>query len=171
MFHITTKTNRINRLMLACVLTSAVSLAGCLIPPSKHDLTREQISVLKQQGFAETDDGWTLDQSAKVLFAIDDATLTATSERNVVNLAKMLRAVNITHLKVVGYTDSWGKEVYNDELSIRRAKAVVVALVNGGIQRAGVEPTGMGKRHPIADNKSEEGRAQNRRVAIIVVID
>lgn len=168
---IATKTRRIRRLMLAGVMAGAASLAGCQALSHKHGLTAEQIAVLKQQGFVQTDEGWTLDQSTTMLFALNESTLSETGARNVAKVSKALLAVGLTHLKVVGYTDSFGTDAYNKVLSKRRADTVVQALVDDGIPRAGLDSVGMGKRYPIADNRTEAGRAQNRHVAIIVVVD
>jgi outer membrane protein OmpA-like peptidoglycan-associated protein len=170
MTDITAKTRRTRRLMLACTLAAAAALAGCQ-SMAKHGLTPEQIATLKQRGFVETDDGWTLDQSATVFFSTNDATLAETGARSIDDLAKALKAVGLMHLRVVGYTDSTGTDAYNDSLSKRRADAVAGEFVNDGFPVAGLESVGMGKRHPIADNRTAQGRAQNRHVAIIVVVD
>lgn len=161
----------IRRLILACALAGAAILAGCQTAPARHGLTPGQIAVLKEQGFTDTDDGWTLDQSSTVLFASEEATLSAPGARAIATVGKALQAAGILRLKVVGYTDSLGDDAYNDALSKRRAEAVVAAFVNNGFPRAGLEAIGLGKNHPIADNRTKAGRAQNRHVAIIVVVD
>ena len=71
-----------------------------------------------------------------------------------------------THYKVliVGHTDSIGTKEYNKKLSLRRAQAVVKALVERGIDPKRLTAKGMGEEQPIADNSTEEGRALNRRV-------
>jgi outer membrane protein OmpA-like peptidoglycan-associated protein len=167
----TSKTHWIRRLMLACVMAGAAILAGCQSAPARHGLTPEQIAVLKEQGFVDTDAGWTLDQSTTVLFASNEAALSAAGVRNIATIGKALQAVDVMHLKVVGYTDSLGDDAYNEALSKRRANAVVAAFVDNGFPRAGLEAIGLGKSHPIADNRTKAGRAQNRHVAIIVVVD
>jgi len=154
------------RLACACLMAGAGMLAGC---QTLHGLTRAQIKVLEEQGFSETDEGWTLDQSNAVLFAFDDTKLGAEGLRNITRLSKVLQSAQILHLKVVGYTDSLGDEKYNEALSKRRADAVVAAFVGSGFPRAGLDPIGMGERFPIGDNSKPEGRARNRHVMIIVV--
>jgi outer membrane protein OmpA-like peptidoglycan-associated protein len=166
----TQKIDRVRRLALIGVLAVAASLAaGCA--SQRLGLTPEQIAALKAQGFVEMAQGWTLDQSTTVLFAVNDATLSDAGARKIALIGKSLQAVRIMRLKVVGYTDSIGDDEYNEALSKRRADAVVAALADGGFSRAGLESIGMGKRHPIADNRTEAGRAQNRHVSIIVVVD
>ncbi|MGN6581586.1 MAG: OmpA family protein [Bordetella sp.] len=164
------KADRIRRMVLAGMMAAAAAgVAGCA--SRKPGLTPAQIAVLKEQGFIEMPQGWTLDQSTTVLFSINDATLSDAGAHKIARIGKSLQAVQIMHLKVVGYTDSVGSDEYNEALSKRRADAVVAALAEGGFPRAGLESVGMGKRHPIADNRTEAGRAQNRHVSIIVVVD
>jgi outer membrane protein OmpA-like peptidoglycan-associated protein len=156
--------------LLSAVLLCAIMLAGCQTPPppAPHGLTDAQVAVLKQQGFVDTDDGWTLGLSDKLLFATDEDTLTPESGRVVTRIGQSLLAVGILRLRVLGYTDSAGSDSYNDALSERRAIAVAAVLVSTGMAPGNVRQRGLGKRNPVADNRTEEGRAQNRRVAIVV---
>ncbi len=71
-------------------------------------------------------------------------------------------------LTVIGHTDSRGTEEYNQALSVRRAEAVYRYLVNHGINPNRVEVIGMGESQPVDTNKTEEGRAKNRRVELDV---
>ncbi len=169
MIDTTAKPLWIRKLLIACMVAGTVGMAGC--QSLKHGLTAEQIATLKQQGFVETSQGWTLDQSAMVFFATNDATLSDVGARSIDGVAKALRGVGLVHLKVVGYTDSTGTDAYNDTLSKRRAEAVAGEFVNDGFPSDGLETVGMGKRYPVADNSTAQGRAQNRHVAIIVIAD
>jgi outer membrane protein OmpA-like peptidoglycan-associated protein len=67
-----------------------------------------------------------------------------------------------------GYTDSIGSDAYNMKLSQRRAEAVVSYLESKGIAASRLTAKGFGKSNPVADNKTAEGRAKNRRVEIVV---
>ena len=69
----------------------------------------------------------------------------------------------------MGHTDSIGTEEYNQKLSVRRSEAVKAYLVSKGIEKNRVYTEGKGEKQPIADNKTAEGRAKNRRVEIEVV--
>ena len=69
----------------------------------------------------------------------------------------------------VGHTDSVGGDEYNQKLSIRRSEAVKAYLVSKGIETNRVYTEGKGEKQPVADNKTAEGRAKNRRVEIEVV--
>ncbi len=74
-----------------------------------------------------------------------------------------------TLLEVVGHTDSSGSEDYNQLLSERRAGAVATNLMRQGLDPLRVETAGYGERFPVADNGSESGKRQNRRVELTVV--
>ena len=69
----------------------------------------------------------------------------------------------------IGHTDSIGSDAYNLKLSVRRAEAVKAYLVSKGIEPNRIYTEGKGKAQPIADNRTAEGRAKNRRVEIEVV--
>ncbi|MBI4515639.1 MAG: OmpA family protein [Deltaproteobacteria bacterium] len=79
-----------------------------------------------------------------------------------------LRANRDVRVVVEGHTDGVGSDEYNEALSVRRAEAVYRYLVNGGIPPERLSVVGQGKSRPVADNESEAGRAQNRRVELRV---
>ncbi len=72
-------------------------------------------------------------------------------------------------IEVVGHTDSIGSDAVNNRLSKERADSVAAYLAGQGVQRARIETLGAGKAYPIADNNTDAGRAQNRRVEIRVI--
>ena len=74
-------------------------------------------------------------------------------------------------LTIKGYTDSTGSDKVNQVLSEQRAAAVKNQLVKNGIPGAVVSTVGMGPSNPVAENKTETGRKQNRRVEIEVTVD
>ncbi|MDZ4202755.1 MAG: OmpA family protein [Gallionella sp.] len=74
------------------------------------------------------------------------------------------------HLQVGGHTDSRGSKPYNQKLSEKRAASVKKYLVNNGVDAARISTSGYGMEQPVADNKTAEGRAQNRRVEIRSVV-
>ena len=80
-----------------------------------------------------------------------------------------IRGVNLEVIIAVGHTDSIGTVQYNQRLSVRRAEAVKAYLVSKGIERNRVYTEGKGESQPVADNRTKEGRAKNRRVEIEVV--
>jgi len=92
----------------------------------------------------------------------------AKSQDQLVNLTEILMAYPKAKLKIGGYTDNVGEEAANRKLSTERAQAVRSALVAMGIADDRVEAEGYGSQHPVGDNATEEGRAQNRRIAVRV---
>ena len=72
---------------------------------------------------------------------------------------------------VEGYTDSVGSASYNQGLSERRAEAVRRALIRAGVEPTRIVAQGYGKEYPVADNASDSGRAQNRRVEVTISND
>lgn len=90
------------------------------------------------------------------------------SKEQLTNMNEILKAFPKVALKVGGYTDNTGDEAANMKLSQERANTVVTALVGMGTDKARLEAEGYGSQHPVGDNATEEGRAQNRRIAVRV---
>ena len=80
-----------------------------------------------------------------------------------------VKAISLEVIIAVGHTDSVGSDVYNQKLSVKRAEAVKAYLVSKGIEKNRVYTEGRGEKQPVADNKTKEGQAKNRRVEIEVV--
>ena len=80
-----------------------------------------------------------------------------------------VKAISLEVIIAVGHTDSVGSDVYNQKLSVKRAEAVTAYLVSKGIEKNRVYTEGKGEKQPVADNKTKEGQAKNRRVEIEVV--
>lgn len=105
----------------------------------------------------------------RVNFASNSATLTPESDDQLNNIAAILKAYPNATIKIGGYTDNVGNASTNKRLSSQRAAAVRAALVNKGIAATRVQSQGYGDEHPVADNSTESGRAQNRRISILVL--
>lgn len=104
-----------------------------------------------------------------ILFDFDKATLTHDAQGTVREIADVLknRGVN-RRLAVEGHTDSIGTVMYNKRLSTARAESVARELSGHGIPHSRMQVVGLGEGSPIATNNTDEGRARNRRVEIIV---
>ncbi len=148
-------------LCLLALLPAACQTAG-------GGLNAAQVAALKQQGFVEKTDGWELALSSKVLFDVDDDKLKADTRASIAHTGEALHAVQITRVRVDGFTDNTGTDAHNIALSERRAAAVAAAFGSSGFSGGHIEVHGLGKANPVADNTTEAGRAENRRVAIIV---
>ncbi|MDY0834195.1 MULTISPECIES: OmpA family protein [unclassified Pseudomonas] len=158
------------RFLFITLLVAMLALSGCQTPPPKG-LTPAQIAVLKQQGFELTDEGWAFGLSGKVLFGSDVESLNAPSTEIVQRIGKALLGVGIERVRVDGHTDASGKETYNQQLSLRRAKSVAQVLVGVGMKEENVQLRGLGSSEPVASNTTAAGRTENRRVSIVVIAD
>ncbi|WP_269077068.1 OmpA family protein [Pseudomonas mercuritolerans] len=158
------------RLFSALLLMAALTLSGCQTAPQKG-LTPAQVAVLKQQGFELTDDGWEFGLSGKVLFGSDIESLNAASTEIVERIGKALLGVGIERVRVDGHTDASGKETYNQQLSLRRAKSVANVLGTVGMKAENIQLQGLGSSEPVASNDTAAGRTENRRVSIVVSAD
>ncbi|SIR69371.1 Outer membrane protein OmpA [Pseudomonas sp. B10] len=158
------------RLFSALLLITALTLIGCQTAPQKG-LTPAQVAVLKQQGFELTDDGWEFGLSGKVLFGSDVESLNAASTEIVERIGKALLGVGIERVRVDGHTDASGKETYNQQLSLRRAKSVANVLGTVGMKPENIQLQGLGSSEPVASNDTAAGRTENRRVSIVVSAD
>lgn len=103
-----------------------------------------------------------------VNFDFDKATIRPDAARILDEAVATLKAEPDIEVLIVGHTDSIGSEAYNLRLSQRRAQAVRDYLVKHGISAARLKVKGMGESQPVASNDTAEGRAQNRRVELLV---
>lgn len=103
-----------------------------------------------------------------VLFAYNSSQLTPTAESQLLELMAKLKNTDVTSIKVIGHTDSKGSDAYNQKLSERRASSVAAFLMSQGLAPDKLTSQGMGESQPVADNATEEGRAQNRRVELVI---
>jgi outer membrane protein OmpA-like peptidoglycan-associated protein len=102
-------------------------------------------------------------------FEEGSATIKLDSAANLDELIDYLKQNQKLHIQINGYTDSIGTAESNENLSAQRAQAVSSYLEDRGVEYFRIKALGYGERRPIASNDSEQGRAQNRRVAILVL--
>jgi len=107
--------------------------------------------------------------AADAFFDFDKAVLKTEGKAKLDDLVGKVKGINLEVIIAVGHTDSVGADAYNQKLSVRRAEAVKAYLVSKGIEKNRVYTEGKGEKQPVADNKTKEGRAKNRRVEIEVV--
>lgn len=101
-------------------------------------------------------------------FAFDSAELDAQSKRALDATVAVIKSHSEVQMDIVGYTDSVGSEAYNQGLSVRRAQAAKAYLVSQGVSASQLNAVGRGESDPVASNETEDGRARNRRVELVV---
>lgn len=102
-------------------------------------------------------------------FASGSAVIDASSGLEVDNVSAIMKAYEDVVVKIEGYTDSQGNADSNVTLSQQRAEAVRTRLLASGIAESRITTQGFGAANPVADNETPEGRAQNRRIEVVVV--
>ncbi len=107
--------------------------------------------------------------AADAFFDFDKAVLKPEGKAKLDDLVGKVKGISLEVIIAVGHTDSIGKDAYNQKLSVARSEAVKAYLVSKGIEKNRVYTEGKGEKQPVADNKTSEGRAKNRRVEIEVV--
>jgi len=103
-----------------------------------------------------------------ILFATDSATLKSTLVSDLRAVAQSLQRYPNSTVQVIGHTDNVGAAAYNQDLSQRRAGSVASVLRDYGVPGGRIVSVGRGEDQPVASNLTPEGRAQNRRVEIII---
>lgn len=133
-----------------------------------------QETKLRQQlasagvGVSRDGDNIVLNMPNEVTFGVDQTELSAGAKQVLNSVALVAKEYNKTQLNIIGYTDSTGSDSYNLRLSQVRAGEVGNYLMSQGVASARIKSTGVGKASPIATNATAEGRAQNRRVEIVL---
>lgn len=128
---------------------------------------REQ---LKNTGVAVEREGnqIKLTMPENVTFATNSYTLSAAAQTSLAQAAQTLATYNETTIQVIGHTDSTGSDAINNPLSYNRAQSVANYLASQGVAQSRMTVSGQGSRQPVASNATVEGRAQNRRVELLI---
>lgn len=150
------------------LIAPAMLLAACQGTQPSVDVSSARARRLSAAGFVAGEDGWALNLDSRVLFDFDSDVMGDRSRADTHKLIKVLIEAGIDQLRVEGHTDNIGTADFNQRLSLRRAEAVAREFVLHGVSRANITVLGFGASKPVADNRTEAGRAQNRRVAIIL---
>jgi OOP family OmpA-OmpF porin len=107
--------------------------------------------------------------AADAFFDSDKSVLKPEAKAKLDDLVSKTKGINLEVIIAVGHTDSDGSDAYNQKLSVARSEAVKAYLTSKGVEKNRVYTEGKGEKQPVADNKTKEGKAKNRRVEIEVV--
>ncbi|WP_374662208.1 outer membrane protein OmpA [Inhella sp.] len=107
--------------------------------------------------------------AADAFFDVDKSVLKPEAKTKLDDLVSKMKAINLEVIIAVGHTDSDGSDEYNQRLSVRRSEAVKAYLTSKGVEANRIYTEGKGEKSPVADNKTKEGKAKNRRTEIEVV--
>jgi outer membrane protein OmpA-like peptidoglycan-associated protein len=102
-----------------------------------------------------------------VNFDTNKATIKPESKGIIDQIVELMKSQSNLNISIEGHTDSQGSPAANKTLSLNRAKSVIKAMSVGGINQSRMIAVGWGQEKPVADNRTEEGRAKNRRVEIV----
>src|SRR6056297_821172 len=104
-----------------------------------------------------------------ILFDVDSAAVYPGLRNDLLTVANNLQSYPDSNVQIVGHTDNSGGAAYNQALSERRANAVADVLMEGGVAFQRIQTFGRGEDQPVASNLTEDGKAQNRRVEIVIL--
>lgn len=116
-----------------------------------------------------TDEGIKFTLSSDLLFPTNSSYLTDKAKVELSKLSKLLINDTAKKVRVDGHTDATGTEEYNQWLSEKRAASVKKFLEDAGVSPSRISTQGFGQKNPVADNKTPEGRQQNRRVEVVIL--
>lgn len=143
-------------------------IAGGVIGGRMDKQARELKAVAETK---RTKEGIITKLKSDILFDTGKADLKPAAKTNLQQMAEIMKKYPENVLTINGYTDNTGPSVLNETLSEKRAAAVRTQLVASGLPESAMSAYGRGPASPIGDNKSAQGRKQNRRVEIEVKVD
>jgi outer membrane protein OmpA-like peptidoglycan-associated protein len=155
---------------LGAIIGGAVGgTAGAFIGRSMDKQAAELKQTVPGATVVRQGEGILVKFDSGILFDTDKADLKATAQTNLQNLAVSLKKNPQTNILIVGHTDNTGTDLHNMDLSIKRAESVKSYIAAANVDPARLSTQGKGETEPIADNNTATGRAQNRRVEIVIV--
>lgn len=155
---------------LGAIIGGAVGgTAGALIGHKMDKQAAEIKQTVPGASVIRQGEGILVKFDSGILFDIDKTNLKAAAQTNLHNLAASLQNNPQTNITIIGHTDTTGSSEHNMDLSIRRAQSVRSFLVADKVSSSRLTTIGKGSTEPIASNATTAGRAQNRRVEIVIV--
>ena len=148
-------------------------LGGALGAGIGYNLDKQEAELRQQMGgdvkIVNTGDRLIVTLPNNLLFATGSTALTPTLQGDLRALAQNVQVYANSTLQIVGHTDSDGEAGFNQTLSEGRAQSVANTLINNGVPPQRVQTFGRGESQPVASNLTPDGKAQNRRVEIVIL--
>jgi outer membrane protein OmpA-like peptidoglycan-associated protein len=142
--------------------------AGVLIGNYMDKQAAELREDLKNATVERVGEGIKITFDSGILFDVNSHSLKAETQSNLVDLARVLKKYEDTNILIEGHTDNTGTDSYNKTLSEQRAEEVSAYLKTQGVTGGRITNHGYGEEQPIAENDTEAGRTQNRRVDVAI---
>ncbi|MCH8487431.1 MAG: OmpA family protein [Candidatus Cyclonatronum sp.] len=143
--------------------------AGAIIGSQMDRQARELSEEIEGASIERVGEAIAIKFDSGLLFGFDSAQLSPTARGNLQSLAESLDRFDNTDIVIIGHTDNVGSATYNLGLSERRATSAADYLASLGVERGRLVVEGRGLTEPIADNATDEGRALNRRIEVVIV--
>lgn len=160
--------NRDQGALLGAVIGGAVGAGiGYSLDQQEADLRREIGNDDVQ--ITNTGDRLVVSLPQDLLFATDSFAVRPDLRNDLLSVAGNLQQYPASTIQIIGHTDSDGDAAYNQSLSERRAIAVTNILRDAGVPAARMQAIGRGESQPVASNLNATGKAQNRRVEIVIL--
>ena len=144
-------------------------VAGGLIGDYMDKQAEEMERDVKGATIERVGEGILITFDSGLLFDFDSYALKPETRSNLQELSETLNKYDDTEILVLGHTDNVGTDQYNESLSEKRANAVKNYLISQQVTGSRMSTEGYGETDPVADNETEAGRAQNRRVEVVIV--
>ena len=158
-----------NGTAIGAIIGAAVGgTAGALIGRHMDKQAEELRNDLEGAEVTRVGEGIKITFDSGLLFAVNESTLSNAAQANLDDLANTLLKYDDTEVLIEGHTDADGSDDLNQNLSEARAKSVDRYLIQKGLKPSRMTTVGYGETQPIADNGSEQGKTQNRRVEIAI---
>lgn len=150
------------------------AIGGAVGAAAGYNLDQQEADLRRDIGnddvrITNTGDRLIVTMPQDLLFATDSFAVRSDLQSDLRSVAVNLQQYPASTIQVVGHTDSDGDAAYNQQLSERRANSVGNILINAGVPAARVRTFGQGESNPVASNLNAAGKAQNRRVEIVIL--
>lgn len=142
--------------------------AGAIIGRQMDQQAEELAESIPGATVQRVGEGIVVTFESGLLFPYDSDQMLPAGRENLNNLALSLQRYPETEVLIIGHTDADGSDAYNQALSERRANAAANLLASYGTPRDRIRTMGRGESEPVADNTTEWGKQQNRRVEIVI---